>query len=126
MRTVRLPGRLLPRYNDALTELEPGLYLGLSHGRDAVDTTPDDWGFNGPVVGPLDFVHTTYAAELKLRFVDERMAARFFPATGGITNVSTGERVPSAATTLRIAGDLLVFDGRHFGDWTVFAHGRFA
>jgi hypothetical protein len=113
-------GRLLPRYHDALTDLAPGLYLGLFHGRDAIDEILDDWGFDGPVIGPLDYVHTTYAADVKLRFVDGRDAVRHFPATGFITDLASGRRTPCAEAVLSIADDLIVFDGRYFGDWTVF------
>ncbi|RBB37555.1 hypothetical protein DPV79_21415 [Burkholderia reimsis] len=113
-------GRLLPRYNDAQTALAPGLYLGLFHGRGAIDDILDDWGFDGPVIGPLEFVHTTYAADVKLRFADGQIAGRYFPDTGFVTNLSTAERTRCAEASLAIADDLLVFDGRYFGDWTVF------
>jgi hypothetical protein len=113
-------GRLLPRCHDALTDLAPGLYLGLFHGRESADDDMDDWGFDGPVIGPLDYVHTTYAAELKLRFVDGQRAAIYFPDTGEIINLATGERTPCPEAVLTITSDLLVFDGRYFGDWTVF------
>ncbi|RBB35699.1 hypothetical protein DPV79_27145 [Burkholderia reimsis] len=117
---VRRDGRLLPRYNDGLTMLAPGLYLGLFHGRDAIDEILEDWGFDGPVIGPLESVHTTYAADVKLRFADGRIAGRHFPETGFVTNVATGERTRCVEASLNIADDLLVFDGRYFGDWTVF------
>jgi hypothetical protein len=113
-------GRLLPRYNDALTDLAPGLYLGLFHGRDTIDDIRDDLGFDGPVIGPLQFVHTTYAAEVKLRFVESHATPRYFPGTWLVADVATGELVPCAEAVLTIAHDLVVFDGRYFGDWTVF------
>ncbi|WP_186084735.1 hypothetical protein [Burkholderia gladioli] len=115
-------GRLLPRYNDAQTDLAPGLYLGLFHGRDATDEVLDDWGFDGPVIGPLEFVHTTYAAEIKLRFVDNHVTPRYFPGTWLVADVATGDLVPCAEAVLSVADDLLVFDGRYFGDWSVFVH----
>lgn len=113
-------GRLLPRYNDALIDLGPGLYLGLFHGRDAIDDVPDDWGFDGPVIGPLEFVHTTYAPEIKLRFVERIVTPQYFPGTWLVADVATGELVPCAEAVLTIADDLVVFDGRYFGDWIVF------
>lgn len=115
-------GRLLPRCHDAPTRLPPGLNLGLFHGRDAIDACMDDWAFDGPVIGPLDYVHTTYASEVKLRFVDDRSAARYFPDTGVVTNLATGQCSPCLEAALAIAEDLIVFDGRYFGDWTVFYH----
>jgi hypothetical protein len=113
-------GRLLPRCHDALVDLKPGMYLGLFHGRDMPDADMDGWGFDGPLIGPLEYVHTTYASELKLRFLDGRRAALYFPDTGFVTDLATGQRSPCPEAVLRIAEDLLVFDSRYFGDWTVF------
>jgi len=113
-------GRLLPRCHDPVTDLAPGLYLGLFHGRDDPDADMDDWGFDGPVIGPLDYVHTTYAADMKLHFVDAQRAAQYFSDTGFVTNLATGERTRCTEAALAVMQDLIVFDGRYFGDWTVF------
>lgn len=113
-------GRLLPRCHDAASELPAGLYIGLFHGRSAADTDMDDWGFDGPVIGPLDYVHTTYAAEVKLHFADARRAPQYFRDAGFVTNLATGECSPCPEASLDITHDLIVFDGRYFGDWTVF------
>ncbi|ARK79250.1 hypothetical protein BOC40_01505 [Burkholderia pseudomallei] len=115
-------GLLLPRYNDAQTNLSPGLYLGLFHGRNAVDDILDDRGF-GPVIGPLEFVHTTYAAEIKLRFVENHITPRYFPGTWFVADVATGELVPCAEAMLTLTDDLVVFGDRYFGDCTVFVQG---
>lgn len=87
--------------------LRPGMYLGLLHGR----LTPNEdmlgnWGFNGPIIGPLLYVHTTYASTLKLEFVDEE-ASR-----------ASGFELES--DMLSIDDDLLVLDNKYYGDWTVF------
>jgi hypothetical protein len=43
------------------TMLEKGrLYLHLFHGRNTPDEKLDDWGFQGPYFGPLDYFHITY------------------------------------------------------------------
>jgi hypothetical protein len=39
-----------------------------------------EWGFNGPLIGPLAFVHTTYTHNIKLGFASEIDAKRYFPA----------------------------------------------
>ncbi|MFP6557801.1 hypothetical protein WJ542_05620 [Paraburkholderia sp. B3] len=117
-------GRLLPRCHDQLTDLPPGLYLALFHGRNDPDTGMDDWGFDGPVIGPLEYVHTTYASDVTLRFVDGQTAARYFPDTGFITNLATGVRTCCTDAALAIAHDLIVFDGRYFDDWSVFVAGQ--
>lgn len=35
-------------------------YDGFFHGRRSLDDEMHDWGFNGPVFGPLAYAHTTY------------------------------------------------------------------
>ncbi|MGF6635075.1 hypothetical protein [Paraburkholderia sp. MM6662-R1] len=116
-------GRLLPRYHDTKTDLAPGLYLGLFHGRDGIDEILDDRGFDGPVIGPLEFVHTTYAAEIKLRFVERHVTPRYFPGTWLVADAATGDLVPCAEAVLSVVDDLIVFDGRYFGHWSVFMPG---
>jgi hypothetical protein len=41
--------------------LQPGkLYLRLYHGRATPDEQMEDWGSDGPVIGPLASIHVTY------------------------------------------------------------------
>jgi hypothetical protein len=35
------------------------LYLELYHGRDNVNDDMDDWGFDGPIIGPLELMTFT-------------------------------------------------------------------
>jgi hypothetical protein len=48
------------------------VYLELFHGRKSVREQLQDWGSPGPILGPLAFVHTTYAADIKLQTSDGR------------------------------------------------------
>jgi hypothetical protein len=77
------------------------VYLELFHGRKSVQEQLEDWGEQGPIVGPLKFVHTTYATHLKLQ----------------TSNGVEGD--------LRVVGpelpDLLYYDGAFYGDWSVFS-----
>lgn len=41
------------------------VYLELFHGRHSPYEKLDDWGFNGPVLGPFPFVHITYGSDIK-------------------------------------------------------------
>jgi hypothetical protein len=85
---------------------EPGLYLGLFHGRTDPDDQMIEWGFNGPLIGPSSFVHTTYTNVLKLGFhsaVDEK---RYFPI----------KDIPM----LTINGDMVHYKDCYYGDWTMF------
>lgn len=87
-------------YNtDSMKDLKPGLYLGLFHGRKSSDEELDGWGENGPVIGPLQYVHTTYVSHI-----------RFCPV---------GE---PDAIDLKIREDMVEFHGMYYGDWTVFEH----
>lgn len=152
----------LPAYGDTPTQsnLKPGLYLGLFHGRSTPDEVVDDWGFAGPIIGPLEYVHTTYACDVKLKFVEPADFRRYFPNEKAISGYSVGPTYDLLAkmqdappfdseklmdlgyrqevinrgyvrsvyeateTQLRVQGDLLVYEGEFFGDWTVFVVGN--
>lgn len=42
------------------------VYIELLHGRHYPNEKLDDWGFNGPVLGPFPFFHITYGIDIKL------------------------------------------------------------
>jgi hypothetical protein len=52
-------GATMPRAEAAVPDI-PQLYLHLYHGRKDPDENLEDWGSEGPVIGPLAYVHTTY------------------------------------------------------------------
>ena len=91
------------------TPVETGLYLGLFHGRDNPDESLEDWGSNGPIIGPLEHVHTTYATHIKLEFKTEESARCF-----GFN--------PETMIDLNIQDGMVVFQNHWYGDWTVFYH----
>lgn len=93
-----------PQYGTPPTQ--PGLYLGLFHGRLDPADAMDDWGFNGPLIGPLSFVHTTYTNHIKLGFENDCDAKRYFPV--------------QANYMLTVSDDMVLFDNKFYGDWTVF------
>jgi len=72
------------------------LYIRLFHGRTNPDQNMDDWGFDGPVLGPYKFVHTTYTSRIKLGRLDGNCDELF------------------------IHEDMLYYDGCYYGDWSVF------
>ena len=76
------------------------VYLELFHGRKSVRDQLEDWGSQGPILGPLAFVHTTYAADIKLETTDGRDGVLYL----------IGDEQP----------DLLYYDGILYGDWSVF------
>ncbi len=77
------------------------LYLRLFHGRKTPDEVLEDWGLDGPVIGPLRFVHTTYSYHVKLGCMDP-----------------DGDDMQD----LHVCEDMLYYDGVWYGDWTVFGH----
>lgn len=72
------------------------LYLRLFHGRTTPQEDLDDWGTDGPVFGPYEFAHITYASILRLGKQDD------------------------TCDELHCFEDLLYYDGVYYGDWTVF------
>ncbi|MDF0491566.1 hypothetical protein PX699_16730 [Sphingobium sp. H39-3-25] len=97
------------------------LYLRLWHGRRDPAENLDDWGSEGPVIGPLAFVQTTYMCDVKFAAAPEVMD-RFFPAVmadwrqQGFSNVHG----PVCDWRFTIADDLIEYDGVFYGDWSVF------
>ena len=56
----------------------------------------EDWGTDGPIFGPYQFAHTTYAWNIKLG------------------------RPDGNCDELYVFDDMVYYDGVYFGDWTVF------
>jgi hypothetical protein len=73
------------------------VYIHLLHGRDDPEQEMDGWGFNGPLLGPFEAVHFTYLADIRC-----------------IIDSSTGEDFG-----LRFQNDLLVHDGKFYGDFEI-------
>ena len=73
------------------------VYIRLFHGRSDPKESLDDWGSDGPVFGPYDFVHTTYGSHVML----------------GCGNDNCDE-------LYAFDGDMLYYDGVYYGDWSVF------
>jgi hypothetical protein len=71
------------------------IYLHLYHGRNGPDEDLDDWGFEGPTFGPLDYFHITYLT-------------RFCFARGEFDHDLSG------------TDDLFEFDRKYYGDLVVF------
>ena len=77
------------------------VYLKLLHGRTDPDEQLKDWGFDGPVLGPFEAVHFTYATHV-----------RCFPK---------GSDGDAEAIELCYHDDLLVHDGKYYGDFEIAA-----
>lgn len=90
---------------DARTHLEKpksaGLYLRLLHGRIDPEQDMDDFGFDGPYIGPLKCAHFTYCSTVSLVFAD---------------GTETG---PLPDELLGFEGDMIRFGGAYYGDYEV-------
>jgi len=82
-----------------------GVYLHLFHGRNSPDQDMDDWGFDGPTIGPLDYVHTTYGDNIKIRFT--------YPIDASELGLEQEEM-------FNLVGDCFPFEGKFYGDFSVF------
>lgn len=111
--------RALPLYG-AMDDAPAGLYLGLLHGRDQVDTEMDDMGYPGPAIGPLCEVRTAYAAHLYLRFDNPQTFKLFFPRVAAKARMSA-PAFPREVV-INVVDSTIPYDGRFFGDWVVFNH----
>ncbi len=90
-----------PTYNTPEAEALPsGAYLALFHGR--IDPKQDmrDWGFDGPIIGPLKWVQTTYAGEMKVCLETDEDFSILVPIVEGCAS----------------------FEGKYYGDWMVYQH----
>lgn len=89
-------------YNEFKKEKLPnGMYIGMFHGRKTPDEEVEGWGFNGPVIGPLKWVHTTYRDHIRFCHVDDH-----------------------DGVDLTFFEDMLMYDGKYYGDFTVFLHNQ--
>lgn len=100
----------------------PALYLRLLHGRSDPAADLEDWGTQGPVIGPLTYVHTTYMCDVKFGAAVAVME-RFFPE---VMADWRGREIASANGPVcewqfEILNDLIHYNGVFYGDWAMFA-----
>ena len=99
------------------------VYLHLFHGRNSVDEDMDDWGFDGPVIGPLDYVHVTYMCDVKAA-CSYAVALEFFPreAATHLKYADINDREPEDHKIdlhWQVVEGLLEYRGQYFGDFSV-------
>lgn len=97
----------IPIYGDEPEK--PGLYLVLFHGRGRPQQQMNDWGCPGPMIGPLEWCHTTYAIDLCVLFETEEDEKRYF--------VHASFPNPQY---IEIVSDLACYGNTYYGDWSVF------
>jgi hypothetical protein len=82
-----------------------GLYLKLLHGRSPADFELDDWGEDGPWIGPLNWFHCTYMTAIGIGF------------SGGEEYIGAGETFSDLPFPMYICQDMIYFNGIYYGDW---------
>ena len=80
-------------------------FLHLFHGRPSPETVLSDWGRDGPWIGPLSAVRTTYAHTIKLEFFNPRDARRF--------GLSVDQ------PWLHVREQMLLHAGVYYGEWVI-------
>lgn len=97
---------LFQRHTHQHLPQNPGIYLKLLHGRTPADCLLEDWGDDGPWIGPLKWFHCTYLSTFSLGFSD------------GGEFLSTGydHKMPNP---IYFYNDMIYFDGVYYGDWEI-------
>lgn len=96
------------------------VYIHLYHGRNNPAEDMDDWGFEGPVIGPLAYVHVTYLCDVKFACTPE-VFRKFWPVQAaawdekGYSNMNG----PLVDYNFKIHEDLIEYDGKFYGDWSI-------
>ncbi len=82
-------------HQQQVTEPRAGMYFRLFHGRHDPDEKLEDWGLDGPVIGPCVSIHSTYAANVRLMDAEHN------------------------ELWIEYAGDTLKFDSVYYGDYSI-------
>lgn len=106
------------------------VYLRLFHGRDSVDQDMEDWGEEGPTIGPFRYVQITYMCDVKFAMEREAFKAAFPEVyqdwqARGVSN-GNGFQVPGDDRYwidhhLTPEGDCLPYQGKFYGDFSIIA-----
>jgi len=75
--------------------MDKKIYIRLYHGRTSIDEHLEDWGWNGPVLGPYENIQLTYGVHIKMHKTDH------FEDLGFVE-------------------DLIYYDGYYYGDADIF------
>ena len=84
-----------------------GTYIELLHGRKDPEEHMEDWGFNGPIIGPVSWVHMTYMSHLRFRFNSTKAARE-----NGFNDPDDHD--------LNIVDDMIELDGNYYGDFSIY------
>lgn len=94
-------------------KLRKGLYLSLFHGRLDPKAELQDWGHNGPMIGPLRYIQETYAGGLRFEFIDDKVRDAFIKAFPEL------DEEKDDCCHLKYDGDMVVCGGYYYGDVSI-------
>lgn len=94
----------LKRYTHQTKPDLQGMYLKLFHGRTPVDLELDDWGDDGPWIGPIKWFHCTYMTTFNLGF------------SGG-EEFEIPHHLADGPSPIYFCNGMIYFDGVYYGDW---------
>lgn len=97
---------LIKRYANDVEPTHPGRYLKLFHGRTPCDLVMDDWGEDGPWIGPIEWIHFTYQTSFRIGFFDDN-------------EYWSGSANHLPPSPLYFYKDCIYYDGIHYGDWEI-------
>lgn len=89
------------------------VYLHLFHGRSAPDEDMEDWGFDGPVLGPFKYLHMTYLNDLKFSMEVEAYK-KAFPE-----EARPYEYEGYVEGHFHSTSDLIIYQGKYYGDFSI-------
>jgi len=84
------------------------ILVQLLHGRNHPDDVLEDWGFNGPILGPYEWFHNTYGSDIKLG--EEQFIK--------VASITDDIQLPPFNSD-----DLIELFGSYYGDMSVFSDG---
>ena len=91
------------------TVIEEGIYITLFHGRNHPEQDMQDWGFQGPRIGPLNFIQFTYG---HMRFEFKKSVTEKH-----IRDVLKVKTMPEFE--LEYYEDMIVWSEMYFGDMSI-------
>ena len=87
------------------SDMPPGMYLNLHHGRKDPDEDLKDRGIDGPFIGPLKVAHLTYLSTINLSFIDDYET--------GPLDLRDG---------FGFHKDMIYYDDMYYGDFVLITH----
>ncbi|UTC28478.1 hypothetical protein GURKE_04760 [Brevundimonas phage vB_BpoS-Gurke] len=106
------------------------VHIRLFHGRDTADQEMNDFGYEGPTIGPFRYVHITYLCDVKFAMEREAFKAAFpdvfadWEARGvsnGMGFTVDGDDRRWIEWHLYAESGLIAYGGKFYGDMSIIA-----